>query len=208
MSTPVSPVKIYRVQYAPRQSTRIASPRNAETVASEILAKNELGSLLNKDCPEAKHVTLTSPRKKTQECLLVNANMDIKPHKLKTAIPLMDSLELMQSGYLRDLDEADTIQIEHAHGHILNNSTILKRLNPFKNSSHASDGLTSRTAQKHPHRTNINSFSSDEEHRPGRSRETRPLHPDVKSKKPETAKASPSIDASSDDDELMFDLEL
>ncbi len=133
MFTPVSPLKVYQLQYKPKPVKQDSLHSDFKPAVSELMAKDRLDSLLEEKYPEAQRLLLTSTKKGVRECLLINPEVapKLKRNSPESPLPRLNSDLFIKKGYFSDVDKTDVLEVEYANGQILNNEGIQESLNSF-----------------------------------------------------------------------------
>lgn len=208
MYTPVSPLKVYQLQYKPKPVKQDSLHSDFKPAASELMAKDHLDTLLEEKYPEAQRLLLTSTKKGIRECLLVNPEVapKLKRNSPESPLPRINSDLFIKNGYFSDVDKTDVLEVEYANGQILNNESIQESLNPFleivrhpKTQKRIAQAQQKQLQEK-PKKKGL---KTGQEKKPNQL-----SAPQIRSSNPKAKPTQASPELSDSDSELMFHLEL
>lgn len=196
----INPMALYKLQYEAAQQPSKTMVQQSRAVAnphaSEILAKDELDTLLKRECPEGQRVIITTQNSPEREYLLVNPEVseEIQKHRTAPEQPLqhIDSDVFTKSDFSNSYSNAQEITVFHDNGHILNSDTIQDSFGPFL------ELLRHPKTQKRVQQKRKALKQAEQAHKGGK-KELKPSE----SAKPKTKAAD--LDS---DDELIFKIEI
>lgn len=208
MYTPVSPLKVYQLQYKPKPVKQDPLQTDFKQAASELMAKDHLDSLLEEKYPEAQRLLLTSTKKGVRECLLINPEVapKLKRNSPESPLPRLNSDLFIKKGYFADVDKTDVLEVEYANGQILNNEGIQESLNPFLEVVRH-PRVQKRVAQAQQKQMQVNTKKKGLKNGPKKKAGQLPA-PKMVSSNPKARSSQPSPEPADSDSELMFHLEL
>lgn len=208
MYTPISPSKVYQLQYKSKPLKQAPLHPDSKPAASESMARKRLESLLEEKYPEDQRLLLNSKKEGARERLLTNPEVapKLKRNNPGSPLPRLNSDLFTKKGYFSDVGKTDVLEVKYANGQILNNEDIQESLNPFLEVVRP-PRVQKRVARAQQKQMQANTKKKGLKNGLQKKADQLPA-PKMVSSSPKARTNQPSPEPSDSESELMFHLEL